>query len=151
MRLGRRYRFSAAHRLDSPALGVEQNAAVYGKCNNPFGHGHDYALEIALDGPLDVSTGRVADRAALDHLVESAVLSRLRHADLNTDARDFAGAVPTTENLAEGIWRALRDRWSEAFPGGSPALAAVRLHETRRNTIEVQVPKGSEATQCPAS
>jgi len=137
IRLTRRYRFSASHRLYSPALTDRQNQEFYGKCSNPHGHGHDYALEVSVRGPLDAATGRVADIAALDALVEAKVLSKLRHRDLNTEAAGLAGAVPTAENLALGIRGRLLESWREAFPGGEPRLDRVRLHETRKNACEV--------------
>src|SRR5512136_283461 len=108
IRLTRRYRFSASHRLHSPALSERENAEVYGKCNNPHGHGHDYVLEVRVSGPLDGASGRVVAVPRLDRLVEEQVLSELRHANLNLDASQIAGDIPTTENLAAGIARRLR-------------------------------------------
>lgn len=147
IRVGRRYRFSASHRLDSPALGPEENAAVYGKCNNPNGHGHDYGLEVVVEGSVEEATGQAVDRAALDRLVESAVLARLRHADLNSGAGGIAGPVPTTERLAAGILRALGERWAGAFPARGPRLVGVRVHETRRNAVEARAGEEGEAIQ----
>jgi 6-pyruvoyltetrahydropterin/6-carboxytetrahydropterin synthase len=138
--LTRRYRFSASHRLDSPELSASENIAVYGKCNHPYGHGHDYVLEVRVGGPLTGASGRVVDVPALDSLVEKQVLSRLRHSNLGTEAGDIAGAVPTTENLASGIARKLRECWPEVFPGGLPQLESIRLHETSRNSIETSEP-----------
>ena len=138
--LTRRYRFSASHRLDSPALSASENIAVYGKCNHPYGHGHDYVLEVRVGGPLAGASGRVVDVPALDSLVEKQVLSRLRHSNLGTEAGDIAGAVPTTENLASGIARKLRECWTEVFPGGLPRLESIRLHETSKNSIETSEP-----------
>ncbi len=136
IRLARRYRFSASHRLHSPALPEAANAELYGKCNNPCGHGHNYVLEVGLRGPLDEATGRVADVAALDRLVETKVLEKLRYRDLNREARQIAGEVPTTENLAAGIVRELSSWWPEFFPGPGPSLERVRICETPRNVIE---------------
>jgi len=136
IRLTRRYRFSASHRLHSPELGAAANAELYGKCNNPHGHGHNYVLEVGVSGPVEEVTGRVADLAALDRLVESRILARLRHRDLNLDAPDIAGDVPTTENLAAGIRAKLAQAWPQAFPGPEPRLDRVRLYETPRNVIE---------------
>jgi 6-pyruvoyltetrahydropterin/6-carboxytetrahydropterin synthase len=138
IRLTRCYRFSASHRLHSPALSAAENAELYGKCNNPRGHGHDYFLEVSVAGPLNDQTARVVDVAALDRLIETQVLSRLRHRDLNAEAGDLAGAVPTTENLATGIRNRLAECWSNAFPLGTPSLDRIRVHETRRNTIEIR-------------
>jgi 6-pyruvoyltetrahydropterin/6-carboxytetrahydropterin synthase len=135
--LTRRYRFSASHRLHSPALSDAENAATYGKCNNPHGHGHDYVLEVSVRGPLDPATGRVADVAVLDRLVETEVLAELRHRDLNSDVPALTGKAPTTELLAGAIGGILAGRWSSAFPGGSPGLDRVRIYETRRNRFEV--------------
>lgn len=137
MRLTRRYRFSASHRLHAPALSAAENAELYGKCNNPHGHGHDYLLEVSVAGPLDAGSARVVDVAVLDRLVEARVLARLRHRDLNAEARDLAGEVPTSENLVAGVRRALAEGWREAFPGGTPALDRVILRETKRNFFEI--------------
>ena len=138
--LTRRYRFSASHRLDSPALSALENAATYGKCNHPYGHGHDYVLEVRVGGALPGASGRVVSVPALDGLVEEQILSRLRHSNLSTEAGGIVGAVPTTENLASGIARELRECWPEVFPGGLPRLESIRLHETPKNTIETSEP-----------
>jgi 6-pyruvoyltetrahydropterin/6-carboxytetrahydropterin synthase len=136
MRLTRRYRFSASHRLHSPGLSAEENAEAYGKCNNPRGHGHDYVLEVSVRGPLDPRSARVVNVPELDRLVEREVLSRLRHRDLNSEAPELAGAPTTTENLAIAIRANLARYWKQVFPGGLPALERIRIHETRRNVFE---------------
>lgn len=136
IRLTRRYRFSAAHRLHSSRLSEEENVAVYGKCNHPHGHGHDYLLEVSVTGPLDPVTGLVARVGALDRLVETQVLNRLRHRDLNTEVPELDGLTPTTEFLAASVIRMLQEHWREAFPTGQPKLHSVRLHETRNNIFE---------------
>jgi 6-pyruvoyltetrahydropterin/6-carboxytetrahydropterin synthase len=132
MRLTRRYRFAASHRLDSPALSAEENRKLYGKCNNPYGHGHDYSLEISVEGPLNAD-GMVVDRQALDRLVEERVLRLLEHKNLNSDVPEFEDAVPTTENLASYVERRLRENWTLA-----PRLARIRIAETDRNTFEME-------------
>ncbi|MBI4877530.1 MAG: 6-carboxytetrahydropterin synthase [Acidobacteria bacterium] len=134
-RLTRRYRFSASHRLHSPALSDDANRALYGKCNHPHGHGHNYILEVSLTGPLD-EHGRVADRAALDGLVETAVLGEFRYRNLNLDVPEFAHLVPTSENVARVIERRLELGWRNAFPGPAPRLEKIRLFETERNIVE---------------
>ncbi len=135
VRLTRRYRFSASHRLDTPALSPEENRKLYGKCNNPYGHGHDYVLDVTLEGPLDAS-GQVADRRALDALVSERVLSRLDHRNLNVDVPELTDVVPTTENLARAIETTLATYWS------LPAkLARVRISETDRNIFELETGK----------
>jgi 6-pyruvoyl-tetrahydropterin synthase len=137
IRLTRRYRFSASHRLHSSALSAAENAATYGKCNNPHGHGHDYSLEVSVTGLPDPVAGQVVDVRALDRLVEAEVLSKLRHRDLNTEAAGLSGLVPTSENLAAAILKMLVASWGRSFPDGRPALDRVRIHETRRNLFEI--------------
>ena len=138
IRLTKRYRFSASHRLHTPLLSEAENRELYGKCNNPFGHGHDYTLEVSVRGALDSFTGRVASPEALDRLVREQVLEPFDHRNLNTDAPAFAEAVPTTEHLAMEILGRLGANWRGAFPDGGPALDGVRLSETKRNMFEVR-------------
>lgn len=133
MRITRRYRFAAAHRLDSAALTGEQNRAVYGKCNNPYGHGHDYTLEVSVAGPPDPGTGRVVAPGLLDALVCCEALARLEAGNLNV-MPEFAAEPATTENLALAIERRLAARW----PDGWPRLCRIRIEETRRNHIELR-------------
>jgi 6-pyruvoyltetrahydropterin/6-carboxytetrahydropterin synthase len=136
MRLTRRYRFSASHRLHTPALSDSENRALYGKCNNPYGHGHNYAIEVSVRGEVEERTGRVADLRALDALVERTVLRAFDHRNLNA-LPEFASAVPTSENLGVEIHRRLASAWAEAFPGGRPVLERVRVEETERNIFEI--------------
>src|SRR6202166_3155333 len=126
MRLTRRYRFSASHRLNSNALTPDENARLYGKCNNPFGHGHDYVLDVSVEGPVDAS-GQIVGREALDALVEQQVLDRVDHRNLNCDLPELRDRVATTENLASAIESMLTRKWT------LPArLARVRISETAR-------------------
>ncbi len=136
IRVTRVYRLSASHRLHAPQLRDEENRVLYGKCNNPFGHGHNYRLEISARGPLDDS-GRALDPAALDRLVEEAVLRPFDHRNLNSEVPRFAEEVPTTENFGREVYRRLKDRWESVFPGPWPALEKVRIAETDRNIFEV--------------
>jgi 6-pyruvoyltetrahydropterin/6-carboxytetrahydropterin synthase len=112
-----------------------ENMKLYGKCNHPFGHGHDYILEVSLQGPVDESTGLMARTADLDMLVERRVLCDFHLRNLNEEIAAFASCVPTTENVAVEI-RRLLEGWAEVFPDG-PSLERVRLHETRRNIFEI--------------
>ncbi len=138
IRLTRRYRFCSSHRLHAPGLSETENRELYGKCNNPYGHGHDYALDVSVRGPLDTESGRVVDLAALDGLVREQVVDALDHRDLNTEVAAFAqGLVPTTENLAVEIRSRLASRWGKVFPGDGPALDGIRIQETKRNRIEL--------------
>lgn len=132
MKLTRRYRFSASHRLDTPRLTAEENRRLYGKCNNPYGHGHDYVLDVTVEGLPD-SSGQLVNREALDRLVTERVLSRLDHRNLNSDVPSLEGVVPTTENLAAAIENALLERWDLA-----PRLNKIRISETDRNIFELE-------------
>jgi 6-pyruvoyltetrahydropterin/6-carboxytetrahydropterin synthase len=136
-RVTRRYRFAASHRLHAPQLSEEENRRVYGKCNNPYGHGHNYVLEVSARGPLDSVTGRALDPGALDRLVERGVLAPFDHRNLNVEAPAFASAVPTSENLALEIRRRLKAEWSVEFPGEWPKLDRVRIAETDNNMFEI--------------
>jgi 6-pyruvoyltetrahydropterin/6-carboxytetrahydropterin synthase len=132
--LTRRYRFSAAHRLHNEALSPEENARLYGKCNNPYGHGHNYTVEVTVRGPIDAATGMLIDLGLLDGIVEREVLERFDHTHLNLDVANFKGKVPTTENLCLEIFNLLRDKLDTA---GQPArLEKVRLEETNSNFFE---------------
>jgi len=127
--LGRRYRFSASHRLHTAHLSEEENFRVFGKCNNPFGHGHNYVLEVSVSGPVDPATGMIANLADLDSFVEQAVLQVFDHKSLNEDVAVFQDKVPTTENLCVDIYERLKS-FSHA------KLERVRIEETRNNSFE---------------
>ncbi len=133
MRLTRRYRFSAAHRLNSPALTDAENDETYGKCNNPYGHGHNYVLEVTVEGPVDPISGRVTAPPLLDEFVVKEIVSRYDHRNLNEEVNELAGVVPTTEVVSEAIYKRLHAHWPETLP----ALARVRVWETRNNIFEV--------------
>ena len=137
-RVTRRYGFAASHRLDTPQLSAEENRRLYGKCNNPFGHGHDYVVEVSARGPLDPRTGRALDVAALDDLVRRHVLEPFDHRNLNEDVNSFQGLAPTSENLLLEICRRLKRNWNTAFPGEWPRLEKVRIAETPRNIFEME-------------
>jgi 6-pyruvoyltetrahydropterin/6-carboxytetrahydropterin synthase len=127
--LTRRYRFAASHRLHSEALSDQENAATYGKCNNPHGHGHNYALEVTVSGPVDERTGMVCNLVDLDGVVQNEILERLDLQNLNLLA-EFAQNVPTTENLCEAIYDILQRTFHFAH------LEKVRIEETMLNSFE---------------
>ena len=127
--LTRRYLFSASHRLHSPEMSPEENQRVYGKCNNPFGHGHNYALEVTVAGAIDASTGMVCNILDLDNFVDREVLERFGHQNLN-EVEAFRGIVPTTENLCREIYRVVDGGFRKA------RLEKVRLEETMMNSFE---------------
>src|ERR1700733_1296368 len=105
--LTRRYRFSASHRLHSTEMSADENRVTYGKCNNPHGHRHNYALEVTVSGPVDQTTGMVCNLVDLDSVVEREVLSRYDLQNLNT-VQEFGQLVPTTENLSIEIFEKLQ-------------------------------------------
>src|SRR5205823_2669262 len=133
VRVSRRYSFPASHRLHSPELSDAKNYETYGKCNNPFGHGHNYEVELTVRGPVDPVTGRAVDLGWLDGLAEAQILTPFRHRNLNEEIAVFRSTVPTTENLAREMDRRLRMVW----PEGGPALEKVRISETERNICEI--------------
>jgi len=133
LKLTRRYRFCASHRLDVPALSAEQNRKLYGKCNNPYGHGHDYVLDVTVEGPVD-GMGQVANRRELDEWVDARVLQQIDHKNLSKDVPALAGVVATTENLARSIGDSLQQGWPLAA-----RLRRVRIMETGRNVFELEM------------
>lgn len=133
MRLTRRYRFAASHRLHTPALSEAENRRLFGKCANPYGHGHDYVLDVTVEGPVD-QHGQVVNRASLDRLVRQHVLARMEHKNLNQDMPEFSSVVPTTENLASLVRSILLEHWNI-----SPRLAHLRISETDRNAFDLEV------------
>jgi 6-pyruvoyltetrahydropterin/6-carboxytetrahydropterin synthase len=126
--LSRRYRLSASHRLHSEAFTAEQNQAVYGKCNNPHGHGHNYIVEVTLGGPVDAITGMVCDLGELDAFAQTNLLERFDTMNLNT-IDPFRVVVSTTENFTIEVFRIFKQ-----FPGAS--LQRVRIEETSNNSFE---------------
>jgi 6-pyruvoyltetrahydropterin/6-carboxytetrahydropterin synthase len=136
-RVTRRYEFAASHRLHSGELSAEENRRLYGKCNNPHGHGHNYVVEVTVRGPLDGATGRAVDIAVLDELVQREVVRPFDHRNLNREVAAFARVVPTSENLGFEICRRLKRDWDQAFPGKWPMLEKIRIGETARNIFEV--------------
>jgi 6-pyruvoyltetrahydropterin/6-carboxytetrahydropterin synthase len=139
VRLGRRYTFSASHRLHSSVLSDEENRAIYGKCNNPHGHGHNYEVVVTVRGAVGAVTGRAIDLASLDALIEEHVLVPLRHRNLNEEVEAFRMAVPTTENMAVEVDRRLRAVWDTRFGTHGPRLERIGIQETERNICELSV------------
>jgi 6-pyruvoyltetrahydropterin/6-carboxytetrahydropterin synthase len=127
--LTRRYMFSASHRLHSDAMSDAENAAAYGKCNNPYGHGHNYTLEVTVSGQVDESTGMICNLTDLDGFVQREILERFDHQNLNKLA-EFARTVPTTENLCVAVYDILRRGFHPAH------LEKVRFEETMMNSFE---------------
>jgi len=136
IRLTRRYRFSASHRLHSDRFSAAENADLYGKCNHPYGHGHDYVLEVSVTGPVDPKSGTAVLLPALDELVDKWIVQPFEHRDLNTEVPEFAQRVPTSENLVDVIEERLKANWTAYFASQWPRLEKIRLQETQRNLFE---------------
>ena len=126
--LSRRYHFSASHRLHSDAYDAARNMAVFGKCNNPHGHGHNYTVQVTLSGQVNSATGMVCDLGELDAYAQTNLLARFDHANLNT-LNCFSDKVSTTENLSIEIYRIFQD-----FP--SARLERVHVEETSNNSFD---------------
>jgi 6-pyruvoyltetrahydropterin/6-carboxytetrahydropterin synthase len=128
----RRMTFAAAHRLHNPAWDDARNRDVFGYCNNPNGHGHNYVLEVTVSGRTDPDTGYVVDLKLLKDAIQDALISRVDHKHLNHDVDFLAGINPTVENLIVAFWGVLAERLA---PLGV-ALHRLRLHETENNVAE---------------
>ncbi len=126
--LSRKYHFAASHRLHVDALSPERNREVFGKCNNPFGHGHNYIVQVTFAGRVDASTGMVTNLADLDDFAETRLIHAFDHRNLNTLAC-FRDAVPSTENLCLEVWRIFLE-----YPHAT--LKCVRVEETNNNAFE---------------
>lgn len=122
--------FNAAHRLHNPNWSDEKNKTVFGLCNNPNYHGHNYELEVKVTGNIDPETGYVMDMKILKDIMEEEILSRFDHKNLNLDTPEFANLNPTAENIVVVIWQKLRRRIQPNFD------LQVRLYETPRNYVE---------------
>jgi 6-pyruvoyltetrahydropterin/6-carboxytetrahydropterin synthase len=129
--LTRRYMFSASHRLHSNAMSDTENAATYGKCNNPYGHGHNYALEVTVSGQVAEATGMVCNLLDLDGFVHSEILERFDRENLNLRP-EFDRIVPTTENLCTTIYDILQRGFTHAH------LERIRIEETMMNSFEYE-------------
>jgi 6-pyruvoyltetrahydropterin/6-carboxytetrahydropterin synthase len=126
----RRLRFNAAHRVHNPALSDEENARLFGKCNNRNWHGHNYVLEVSLRGPIDPVTGYVIDLGRVRDIVEREVIEKTDHRNLNLEVDYLSGINPTSENIVVAMWHVLE-------PSLRPAqLQRLRLWETENNYVE---------------
>ena len=126
----RRAVFSASHRLFNEKFSDEKNEAIFDKCNNKNGHGHNYVLEVMVAGDINPDTGYVIDLKKLKKIIKENVLSKVDHKNLNKDVDFLKGSIPTTENIATGIWNELEDKIDEG------KLYSIKLYETENNYIE---------------
>ena len=122
--LTRKVEFSASHLYHNPAFSPEENRRVFGKCNNPHGHGHNYVLEVTVAGEPDARTGMVLDLKELKDILQREILDRMDHRFLNYEVPELAGKIPTTETIAMAIWQLLEPRIHQG------RLHRVRLYET---------------------
>ena len=130
MKVCRRETFNAAHRLHNPNWSKEKNDEIFGLCNNPNYHGHNYVLEVWVDGSIDPDTGYVIDTKILKQLIKEEVVEPFDHRNLNLDVPEFSNLNPTAEHIAIVIWNKLRKRLPEHLS------LLVRLYETERNIVE---------------
>ncbi|CAN5750124.1 6-carboxytetrahydropterin synthase [soil metagenome] len=130
VRVTRQVHFSAAHRLSNPSLSREENEQLYGPCSNQNWHGHNYELEVTVEGEIDPGTGYVLDLKRLREISEAAVINDLDHRNLNLDVPWLEGILPSTENLVVAIW----NRLAPEIPSGR--LVRLVLRETPRNSVE---------------
>ena len=128
----RRLTFNAAHRVHNPALSDAENQSLFGKCNNPNWHGHNYVLEVSVTGPVDEKTGYVMDLGALKRVVQDEVVGKMDHRNLNLEVDFMHGINPTTENIVVACWRVLEPR---IRPN---RLTRLRLIETENNYVEYE-------------
>ena len=133
MRLTRCYEFAAAHRLHVPQMSDDDNSRLYGKCNNANGHGHNYGLEVTIEGEPDAQSGAIISLTQLDEIVDREVFERFDHKHLNNDCPEFEHLVPTSENLARVIFDVLSPKVN-----GGARLVKIGLHETTKNYFEVE-------------
>ncbi len=128
--LTRRAQFCAGHRLHNPALSDEENSRIFGKCNNPHYHGHNYTLEVTIAGEPDPVTGMVMDLKDLKVLIESEVIEAMDHKNLNIEVGFMHGMIPSAENIAIACWRVLAPK----IPSGT--LFSIKIWETENNIVE---------------
>ena len=138
MEVTRKYSFSASHRLHVGSYSENKNAELFGKCNNPYGHGHNYEIFVTARGPVDEESGLAVDTRKLDRLVSERVLAAFHLKNMNADVAALQETVPTTENVGLAISRMIRDGWNHEFPGAWPVFEKVRIYETERNIFEIE-------------
>lgn len=128
--VNRKEHFNAAHRLYNPSWSDEKNEQVFGKCNNPNWHGHNYEMIVSLTGEPDVETGYVYDMKKLSDLIKVEVLNRFDHKNLNLDTQEFQNLIPTAENIVKVIYDLLRSKVDSKYE------MKIKLYETERNFVE---------------
>jgi len=125
--------FEAAHRLHNPAQSDQWNREIYGKCNNPHGHGHNYTLEVTVEGPVDPEIGYLIDMKILKDILRERIIDEVDHRFLNIEVSWLEGIIPSAENLAQAFFDRVADRLPEGIK-----LSRVTVHETERNSATYQ-------------
>ncbi len=133
----RKTRFNAAHRLYNPNWSEGKNNEVFGLCNNPSFHGHNYELIVKVVGKVDAETGYVIDIKLLKEIIQEEIIERFDHKNLNLDTKEFKSLNPTVENIAVVIWNLLRKKLDKKYD------LQIKLYETERNFVEYPVLSGS--------
>jgi 6-pyruvoyltetrahydropterin/6-carboxytetrahydropterin synthase len=128
----RRMHFNAAHRVHNPELSEAENERLFGRCNNPNWHGHNYVLDVSVTGPIESRTGYVMDLAALKRVVQEALIDKVDHRNFNLDVDFMRCVIPTAENIVVGCWRVLAPRVAPA------RLVRLVLWETPNNYVEYE-------------
>jgi 6-pyruvoyltetrahydropterin/6-carboxytetrahydropterin synthase len=139
IRVTRKVEFSAAHFYHNPNFSADENRRVFGKCNNPHGHGHNYVLEVTIAGEPDPTTGMVLDLKELKDILETEVMERMDHRHLNYEVPELTGQIPTCENIAAVIWKLLEPKIK------SGKLDRVRLYESPELFVDVNAGNGARA------
>lgn len=142
IRLTRVYRFPAAHVLSQPAFSEEENRRIFGKCANPAGHGHDYAVEVSVEGPIDAETGQIISLELLDEIFDESIRDHYSHRMLN-EVEPFGALVPTAENIARVAYNELAAAVGER---STARVAEIRVTETGRNHVVYGEPAGAPET-----
>ena len=132
MKVCRRVNFNAAHRLYRKDWSDEKNDAIFGKCNNPNFHGHNYVMEVWIEGDIDPETGYVIDLKILKDIIKEEIVERFDHKNLNLDCSEFENLIPTAENIIQVSWNLLRSRLDEKFK------LKLKLWETENNIFEYE-------------
>src|SRR5271167_2286596 len=140
IRVTRKLEFSAAHFYHNPNFSAEENRRIFGKCNNPHGHGHNYVLEVTIAGEPDPATGMLLDLKELKEIIEREVIERLDHRSLNHEVPELAGKIPTCESVAMAIWKLLAERIARG------RLDRVRLYESPEVYVDCTAGTGAGAS-----
>lgn len=126
----RKEHFSASHRLYNPSWSDEKNAEVFGKCNNPHGHGHNYDIEVTVAGEPPAETGMVMDLKRLSDIIQAEIVDKVDHKHMNLDVDFLQGMIPTAENMARAFWKILEAKIDEG------KLVSIKLYESENNFVE---------------